>query len=42
MIVILKKHYNSPYPAFNAKRRDEPATTDTVYSDTPAVGGGSK
>jgi hypothetical protein len=37
---ILKKHCKSPFPALNLKRRDEPAATDTVFSDTPAVDGG--
>jgi hypothetical protein len=37
----LKKHFKSPFPAMNVHRRDEPvATTDTVYSDTPAVDSG--
>ena len=26
--------------ALNAKRRDEPVATDTVFSDTPAIDGG--
>jgi hypothetical protein len=37
---ILKKHYKSPFPALNVKRRDEPVATDTVFSDTPAIDGG--
>jgi hypothetical protein len=37
---ILKKHYKSPFPALNVQRRDEPVTTDTVYSNTPAIDGG--
>jgi hypothetical protein len=37
----LKKHYKSPFPAFNVHRRDEPVATDTVYSDTPAVDSGA-
>jgi hypothetical protein len=37
---ILKKHYKSPFPALNVKRRDEPVATDTVYSNTPAIDGG--
>jgi hypothetical protein len=37
---ILKKHYKSPYPALNVRRRDEPVATDTVFSDTPAIDGG--
>ena len=39
---ILKKHYRSPFPALNVKRRDEPVATDTVFSDTPAIDGGQK
>ena len=38
---ILKKHYKSPFPAFNVRRRDEPVATDYIYSDTPAVDDGS-
>jgi hypothetical protein len=37
---ILKKHYKSPFPALNVKRRDEPVATDIVFSDTPAIDGG--
>ena len=37
---ILQKHYKSPFPALNVKRRDEPVATDTVYSDVPAIDGG--
>jgi hypothetical protein len=37
---ILKKHYKSPFPALNVKRRDEPVATDTVFSDTPSIDGG--
>jgi hypothetical protein len=37
---ILKKHYKSPFPALNVKRRDEPVATDTVFSDTPTIDGG--
>jgi hypothetical protein len=40
MSTILKKRYKSPNPALNVHRRDEPVATDTVYSDTPAIGGG--
>ncbi len=36
----LKKHYKSPNPALNVRRREEPVATDTVFSDTPAVDGG--
>ena len=38
---ILKKTYRSPFPALNVKRRSEPVSTDTVYSDTPAIDDGS-
>jgi hypothetical protein len=37
---ILKKHYKSPFPALNVKRRDEPVATDTIFSHTPAIDGG--
>ena len=36
----LKKMFNSPFPACNVPRRSEATTTDTVYSDTPAIGTG--
>ena len=39
---ILKKHYKSPFPAFNVKRRSEPVATDSVYSNTPAIDNGCK
>ena len=39
---ILKKHYKSIFPALNAKHRDEPVATDTVYSDTPGIDNGYK
>ena len=38
---ILKKHYKSPNPALNVKRREEDLATDTVFSDTPAIDDGS-
>jgi hypothetical protein len=37
MSTHLKKHYKSPFPAFNVHRRDESVATDTVFSDTPAI-----
>ena len=37
----LKKHYKSPFPAFDVHRRDEPVATDTLYSDSPAVDSGA-
>ena len=40
MSTILKKWYKSPNPAVNVHRRDEPVATNTVFSDTPAIGGG--
>ena len=40
MSTILKKRYKSPNPALNVHRRNEAIATDTVYSDTPAIGGG--
>ena len=42
MIGILKKHYKSPFPELNVKRRDEPVVIYTVYSDTPTVDNGYK
>jgi len=40
MSTHLKKRYKSPFPACNVTCRDEPVATDTVYSDTPAIGSG--
>jgi hypothetical protein len=37
---ILKKHYESPFPALNVQRHDEHVTRDTVYSDAPDIDGG--
>jgi hypothetical protein len=37
---LLKKHFKSPFPAFNIRRRHEDVATDFVYSDTPAIGTG--
>ena len=40
--VIMKRHHKSPYPASSSYRRDEPAATDTLYSDAPVTENGSK
>ena len=37
----LKKHFKSRNPVFNIPRRNEPVTTDTIFSDTPAINDGS-
>ena len=37
----LKKHFKSRFPALNVPRRNEPVATDTIYSDTPAIGNGA-
>ena len=37
----LKKHFKSRFPALNVPRRNEPVATDTIYSDTPAIGSGA-
>jgi hypothetical protein len=37
MSTILKKRYKSPNPALNVCPRDEPVSTNTIYSDTPAI-----
>ena len=42
MSTRLLKHFKSPFPACNVHRRAEPLATDTVYSDTPALGSGFK
>jgi hypothetical protein len=39
---ILRKHFKSPNPAVNVRRRDEPVATDTIQSDVPAIDGGEK
>ena len=36
----LKKHFMSRNPVFNIPRRHEPVSTDTVFSDTPAINDG--
>ena len=36
-----KKWYESPFPALNIHRRDEPVATDSIHTDTPAVDSGS-
>ena len=40
MSTILQKRYISPNPAMNVHRRNEPVATDTIFSDTPAIGSG--
>ena len=40
MSTYLKRCFKSPHPALNVHRRNEPVTTDTVYSDTPAIDSG--
>jgi hypothetical protein len=35
--VTLKQHWRSRYQAYKVKRHNEPAATDTVFSDTPSV-----
>jgi hypothetical protein len=37
MSTLLTKHFKSPHPALNVPRRQELLTTDTIFSDTPAV-----
>ena len=37
----LKQQYQSPNPALDVHRRNEPVTTDTIYADTPAIDNGS-
>ena len=37
----LKRQYQSPNPALNVHRHNEPIATDTVYADTPAIDDGS-
>jgi hypothetical protein len=39
---ILRKHFKSPNPAVNVRRRDEPVATDTIQSNVPAIDGGEK
>ena len=40
MSTTLCKHYKLPNPALNVHCHDEPVTTNTVYSDTPAIDSG--
>jgi hypothetical protein len=40
MSTILKKHYKSPFPTLNVRCREEALSTDTGYSDSPAVDSG--
>ena len=37
MSSVLQKHYKSPFPACNIRRRNQSVATDTVHSDTPAI-----
>ena len=39
---LLKNHYKSPFTAINFYRHYEPVVTDTIYSDTPDIYGGSE
>ena len=41
MSTLLKKQFKSPYSACNVHRRNEPIATDTVFSSTPAIDGGT-
>ena len=36
----MRKHFKSRFPAFNIPRRSEEEATDTIFSDTPAIGSG--
>ena len=38
----MKRHLKSRNPALNVPRRHEPVSTDTIFSDTPAVDSGVK
>ena len=33
----MRKYFKSRFPAFNIPRRNEAVTTDTIFSDTPAI-----
>ena len=37
----LKKTFKTPFPACNVHRRNEAVAIDTVFSDAPAIDGGS-
>ena len=41
MSTLLKKHYKSPFPAFNVYRHNESVAMDTVFADVPAIDDGS-
>ena len=36
----IHKTYKTPFPAMNVSRRNEPVSTDQIYSDTPSFDGG--
>jgi hypothetical protein len=38
----VRKHFKSPNPAVNVRRRDEPVAMDTIQSNVPAIDGGEK
>ena len=38
----MKRHLKSRNPALNVPRKHEPVSTDTIFSDTPAVDSGVK
>jgi hypothetical protein len=40
--VTIRQHWKSRFPACNVRRRNEAVSTDTVFSDTPAVDIGLK
>ena len=40
--IPMRKHFKSRYPALNVRRRNEPVSTDTIFSDVPAIDDGSK
>ena len=41
MSTLLKKQYKSPYPTCNIHHCNEPIATDTVFSSTPEIDGGT-
>jgi hypothetical protein len=40
MNTVLEKRFQSPNPALNVHRHNEPIATDTVYSNVPSIDGG--
>jgi hypothetical protein len=42
MYIDMRNHFKSRFPAFSILRQNKPVAIDTIYSDSPDVGNGSK